>query len=210
MSRYTGADCKRCRKLNVKLFLKGVKCYTKCLVDREKTAKTSKYSSPMQSKMSDYGKHLREKQIARFMAGVNEAQFKRLFNIASKEKGKTGEALLRLIESRLDNIVRRAGWAISLKAARQLVNHGHVKINGKSVNIPSYILKPGDSVAVSPKCMETLTVRQGMEHVEKGSLRPSFLSYDASSNTAKFLRWPDRTEFSINVDEQLIVEYYSK
>ncbi len=163
MSRYTGPSCKKCRKVSQKLFLKGSKCATNCIVDKkQKASRDKKFSSGGpggMKKMSDYGKHLREKQIARLMAQVTEAQFRRFFDKASKDKGKTGEALLRFLEVRLDNITRRLGFAISMKAARQLVNHGHVLVNGRQVDIPSFLVKPGDTVSVMPKAMPLGRVR---------------------------------------------------
>ncbi len=212
MSRYTGPSCKKCRKVNQKLFLKGTKCHTNCLVDRAQKAEKEKRfgGGGRPVKMSDYGKHLREKQIARLTAQINEAQFKRFFNKASKDKGQTGAALLRFLEVRLDNVVRRLGFAVSLKAARQLVNHGHITVNGRCVSIPSYILKPGDEITINQKTAETALVKQGLEHAEKATQRPSFLAWDAGTKKGKLVRWPDRAESSINADEQLIVEFYSK
>ncbi len=212
MSRYTGPSCKKCRKISQKMFLKGTKCYTNCLVDRAQKAEKEKRfgGGGRPNKMSDYGKHLREKQIARLTAQVSEAQFKRFFAKASKDKGQTGVALLRFLEVRLDNIVRRLGFAVSLKAARQLVNHGHIKVNGRCLSIPSAMLKPGDEVGIDSTGAETALVKQGLEHAEKTTQRPSFLSWDSGSKTGKLVRWPDRAESSISVDEQLIVEFYSK
>jgi len=194
------------------MFLKGTKCHTNCLVDRaQKAEKDKRFSAGKRpNKMSDYGKHLREKQIARLSAQVTETQFKRFFTKASKQKGQTGAALLRFLEVRLDNVVRRLGFAVSLKAARQLVNHGHIKVNGRCLDIASAMLKPGDEVTIDTKTAETLLVKQGLEHAEKTTQRPSFLSWDAGSKKGKLVRWPDRAESSISVDEQLIVEYYSK
>ena len=212
MSRYTGPSCKKCVKIKQKMFLKGTKCHTNCLVDRAQRAEKEKRFSAggRPNKMSDYGKHLREKQIARLSAQITEAQFKRFFVKASKDKGQTGAALLRFLEVRLDNVVRRLGFAVSLKAARQLVNHGHIKVNGRCLDIPSAILKPGDEVTINQKTAETVLVKQGLEHAEKTTQRPSFLSWDAGSKKGKLVRWPDRAESSISVDEQLIVEFYSK
>jgi small subunit ribosomal protein S4 len=212
MSRYTGPSCKKCTKVSQKLFLKGTKCHTNCQVDKAQRAEKEKRFSQGKrpNKVSDYGKHLREKQIARLSAQVTEAQFKRFFVKASKDKGQTGAALLRFLEVRLDNIVRRLGFAVSLKAARQLVNHGHVSVNGRVLSIPSAILKPGDEVTMNPKTAETVLVKQGLEHAEKASYRPSFLAWDAGAKKGKLVRWPDRAESSISVDEQLIVEFYSK
>lgn len=215
MSRYTGPSCKKCRKVSQKLFLKGTKCHTNCAVDKAQRAEKERRfgGGPRPRKMSDYGKHLREKQIARISAQVTEAQFRRFFTKASRDKGKTGAALLRFLEVRLDNIVRRLGFAVSLKAARQLVNHGHICVNGRVLSIPSAILKPGDEVGINPgkpKTPETLLVKQGLEHAEKTAYRPSFLSWDANARTGKLVRWPDRAESSISVDERLIIEFYSK
>ncbi|HAT71209.1 MAG TPA: 30S ribosomal protein S4 [Elusimicrobia bacterium] len=211
MSRYTGPSCKKCKKVGQKMFLKGTKCHTNCLVDRaQKAEKEKRFSGKRPNKVSDYGKHLREKQIARLTAQVTEAQFKRFFVKASKDKGQTGSALLRFLEVRLDNIVRRLGYAVSLKAARQLVNHGHINVNGRCLSIPSAMLKPGDEVSINAGTAETVLVKQGLEHAEKASYRPSFLSWDAGAKKGKLVRWPDRAESSISADEQLIVEFYSK
>ena len=212
MSRYTGPSCKKCKKVSQKLFLKGTKCHTNCLVDRAQKAEKEKRfgGGKRPNKMSDYGKHLREKQIARLSAQVTEAQFKRFFVKASKDKGQTGVALLRFLEVRLDNIVRRLGFAVSRKAARQLVNHGHINVNGRCLSIPSAMLKPGDEVSINAGTAETALVKQGLEHAEKASYRPSFLSWDAGAKKGKLVRWPDRAESSISADEQLIVEFYSK
>lgn len=209
MSRYTGPSCKKCQKLNQKMFLKGTKCFNNCAVDKQQQTE-KRFSSSPRSKMSDYGKHLREKQIARFSAQISEAQFRRFFQNAAKTPGQTGEALLRYLEIRLDNVVRRLGFAVSLKASRQLVTHGHIKVNNRCVNIPSYLLKIGDEVSLDPKMSEVLVVKQGMEHAEKVAQRPSFLSWDSATKTGKLVRWPDRAESSISADDQLIVEYYSK
>ena len=212
MSRYTGASCKKCRKLNEKLFLKGVKCSTNCVVDAERQKKDKKMSGPMggRNKKSDYALHLREKQIARFSAQMGEAQFRRFFALASKDKGQTGAALLRFLEIRLDNIVRRLGYSVSLKGARQLINHGHVKVNGRKLDIASCLLKPGDKVALSEEALQLPLVRQGLEYAQKNSSRPSFVSWDEASSSGRLERLPDRAEVSIPVNEQLIVEFYSK
>ena len=211
MSRYTGPSCKKCRKASQKLFLKGVKCNTNCIVDKQKQKKDKKFSSGAgRNKQSDYAIHLKEKQIARMMAQIGEAQFRRFFALASKDKGQTGAALLRFLEVRLDNIVRRLGFAVSMKAARQLVNHGHIKVNGRRVDIASCLVKPGDSVSIDPASSQTLLVKQGLENAQKTSQRPSFLAWDEATLSGKLVRWPDRAEVSIPVNEQLIVEFYSK
>jgi small subunit ribosomal protein S4 len=208
MARYIGAGCKKCRRLDMKLFLKGTKCYTNCIFDRWKTDTPSR--GRYRSKPSEYKIRLQEKQRARNISGVMERQFNNLFHKASRIKGKTGDLFLRFLETRLDNIVRRLGFAVSLKNARQLVLHGHIKVNGKKVDIPSYQVKVGDEVTLTPAMTESVVVKQGLEHMEKRSPRASFLEYNADKFSGKLIRWPDREEMSYPVNEQLIVEYYSK
>ena len=209
MSRYTGPSCKKCRKLGCKLFLKGTKCYTNCVMDKLASVKKGK-GGPRKAKLSEYGVRLYEKQKARFMSGMTEVPFANLFDKATKATGQTGEQFLKYLETRLDNIVKRTGFATSLRTARQLVLHGHIKVNDKVVNVPSYQVKVGDKVSIDAKLATSVTVKQGMEEAEKRALRPSFLQYDASKNTATLLRWPDRSESSYPVNDQLIVEHYSK
>lgn len=209
MSRYTGPSCKKCRKLGCKLFLKGTKCYTNCVMDKLASVKKGK-GGPRKAKLSEYGVRLYEKQKARFMSGMTEVPFANLFDKATKATGQTGEQFLKYLETRLDNIVKRTGFATSLRTARQLVLHGHIKVNDKVVNVPSYQVKVGDKVSIDAKLAASVTVKQGMEEADKRALRPSFLQYDASKNTATLLRWPDRSESSYPVNDQLIVEHYSK
>ncbi|MDR0953328.1 MAG: 30S ribosomal protein S4 [Elusimicrobiota bacterium] len=208
MSRYTGPSCKKCRKLSAKLFLKGAKCYSNCVMD--KLASVKKGRGPRKPKLSEYGVRLYEKQKARIISGMTETPFANLFTKATKATGQTGEQFLKYLETRLDNIVKRAGFASSLRSARQLVLHGHIKVNDKVVNVPSYQVKIGDKVAIDAKLAAGVVVKQGMEETEKRGLRPSFLEYDSSKNTATLLRWPDRGESSYPVNDQLIVEHYSK
>ncbi len=209
MSRYTGPSCKKCRKLGCKLFLKGTKCYTNCVMDKLASVKKGK-GGPRKAKLSEYGVRLYEKQKARFMSGMTEVPFANLFDKATKATGQTGEQFLKYLETRLDNIVKRTGFATSLRTARQLVLHGHIKVNDKVVNVPSYQVKVGDKVSIDAKLATSVTVKQGMEEADKRALRPSFLQYDASKNTATLLRWPDKSESSYPVNDQLIVEHYSK
>ena len=209
MSRYTGPSCKKCRKLGCKLFLKGTKCYTNCVMDKLASVKKGK-GGPRKAKLSEYGVRLYEKQKARFMSGMTEVPFANLFDKATKATGQTGEQFLKYPETRLDNIVKRTGFATSLRTARQLVLHGHIKVNDKVVNVPSYQVKVGDKVSIDAKLATSVTVKQGMEEADKRALRPSFLQYDASKNTATLLRWPDKSESSYPVNDQLIVERYSK
>jgi len=202
--KYTEAVCKRCRSLNEKLFLKGDKCFSNCILERRK-------SSIKQKKLSDYGKHLREKQILKYSYLMSEAQFRRFFDIASKAKGRTGETLLKLCEMRLDNIVRRIGYALSIKTARQLVYHGHIKVNGKVVRIPSYILKEGDEVSLSsPSLLENVSIKHSLEVTDSNASRPSYMVYNPETKSAKIVRIPERSELPSKVNEQLIVEFYSK
>lgn len=209
MSRYTGPSCKKCRKLGCKLFLKGTKCYTNCVMDKLATVKKGK-GAPRRAKLSEYAVRLHEKQKAKFISGMTEVPFSNLFNKATKATGQTGVQFMRFLETRLDNIVKRAGFANSLRLARQLVLHGHIKLNDKVVNVPSVQLKVGDKVTLDARLVANIGVKQALEDAQKRTLRPSFLQYDASKLTATLLRWPDRAESSYPVNDQLIVEHYSK
>lgn len=209
MSRYTGPSCKKCRKLDCKLFLKGTKCYTNCVIDKL-AAVTKRGGKVRKAKISEYGIRLQEKQKARLQSGMSEIPFKNMFDNAAKAEGQTGENFLRRLETRLDNVVRRLGFAVSLKTARQIVLHGYVTVNGKPVNVPSYQLRIGDKVTLANALGENVMVKQALTEAEKRNQRPSFLEYDAEKLTGKLLRWPDRAEMSYPVNEQLIVEYYSK
>jgi len=209
MSRYTGPSCKKCRKLGCKLFLKGAKCYSNCVMDKLASVKKGRGMQRRQ-KLSEYAVRLHEKQKARFISGMNETAFANLFGKATKATGQTGLQFLKYLETRLDNIVKRVGFATSTRTARQLVLHGHIKVNDKVVNIPSYEVQVGDRISIDAKLAGSVAVKQGLEDTEKRSLRPSFIQYDASKNTATLLRWPDRSESSYPVNEQLIVEHYSK
>jgi small subunit ribosomal protein S4 len=162
------------------------------------------------AKLSEYGVRLQEKQKARFISGMGEVPFANLFHKATKATGQTGEQFFKYLETRLDNIVKRVGFASSMRTARQLVLHGHIKVNDKAVNIPSYQLKIGDKVSLDSRLAENVGVKQGLEDSVKRITRPSFLEFDASKNTATLLRWPDRSESSYPVNDQLIVEHYSK
>ena len=213
MSRYTGPSCKKCRKLDCKLFLKGTKCYTNCVIDKLAAVKVrgAKAGGKMRrAKVSEYGIRLQEKQKARLQSGMSEIPFRNMFDAAAKAEGQTGENFLRKLETRLDNVVRRLGFAVSLKAARQIVLHGYVTVNGKAVHVPSSQLRIGDKVSLDKALAENVQVKQGLTEAEKRNQRPSFLEYDAEKMTGKLLRWPDRAEMSYPVNEQLIVEYYSK
>lgn len=209
MSRYTGPSCKKCRKLGCKLFLKGTKCYSNCVMDKLASVKKGR-GMQRRAKLSEYAVRLHEKQKARFISGMTEVPFANLFNKATKATGQTGLQFLKYLETRLDNIVKRTGFAASMRTARQLVLHGHIKVNDKVVNIPSYEVQIGDRISIDAKLAGSVAVKQGLEDTDKRSLRPSFLQYDAGKNTATLLRWPDKSESSYPVNEQLIVEHYSK
>jgi len=210
MSRYTGPSCKKCRKLETKLFLKGAKCYGNCVLDKENAGNNRKGGGKFKrTKLSEYGVRLYEKQKARFQSGMSEIPFKNLFAKAAKMEGQTGEQFLRLLETRLDNVVRRLGFATSLKTARQLVLHGHVTVGGKKVKVASYQVKVGDKIVFDAELAESAAVKQSLGDIEKRGRRPSFLEFDGKL-TGKLLRMPDRAEMSYPVNEQLIVEHYSK
>lgn len=207
MARYIGASCKKCRSMGMKLFLKGTKCYTNCIFERRKAQSPSR---KFRSKSSEYKIRLVEKQRARYIAGVTERSFSNAFDKAAGTKGKTGENFLRFLETRLDNIVRKLGFSTSLKSARQLVLHRHIKVNNTTINVPSYQVKIGDVVKIDPRLTDALIVKQGLENMEKRSARAGFLEYDLENKSGKLTRWPDREEMTYPINEQLIVEYYSK
>jgi len=211
MARYTGPVCKLCRREGQKLFLKGVKCYTeKCPVDRRSYPPGQ--HGPAQArrrKQSDYATQLREKQKVKRMYGLHEKQFRTLFEHAAQSKGVTGENLLVMLESRLDNVVFRMGFAPSRNAARQLVRHRHVEVNGRAVDVPSYQLKAGDEVAVRAKSREILPVAASLESRTRPSLL-EWLTLDEKNRVGRVVRTPTRQDIPLAVQEQLIVELYSK
>ena len=208
MARYTDSVCRLCRREGQKLFLKGDRCYTdKCALNRRAYAPGQHGQG--RSKASEYGTQLREKQKAKRYYGVLESQFRGYFEMASRMKGKTGENLLALLESRLDNVVYRLGFAMSRAEARQLVIHGHFTVNGRKVNIPSYLVKPGMVVAVKEA---SRSLDKFKSSVEANSFRqpPKWLEYDAENMTAKVVAGPAREDIDLPIEEQLIVELYSK
>lgn len=208
MSRYTDAVCKLCRREQQKLFLKGDKCYTKCVL--EKKPGTPGMAKPQRGKPSAYSIRLREKQKLRRMIQMNERPFARAAANASEAREASGDHLLRSLELRLDNVVRRSGLATSLKTARQLVKHGHIKVGGKQVNIPSYPVKAGDVVSLNGKLKENVGVKLSLETAKKLNNRPSFLEFNEGELSAKVLRIPERAEMSFPINDQLIIEYYSR
>jgi len=208
MARYREAVCRICRREGDKLFLKGDRCYTdKCAIARRSYAPGQHGQG--RKKMSEYGTQLREKQKAKRYYGLLENQFYHYFELASKMAGKTGENLLKVLESRLDNVVYRAGFAMSRPEARQLVSHGHFTVNGKAVNIPSYLVKAGDVVAIVEKSMSSDKIKGVLE---ANASRPAlnWLSVDKNKAQATVVNLPERSEIDLQVEEQLIVELYSK
>ena len=208
MARYTGAVCKLCRREGKKLFLKGERCYTgKCAIERRAYAPGQHGQS--RKKATEHGLRLRAKQQAKRYYGIQESQFYKYFLMAEREQGVTGENLLRICESRLDNVVYLLGWANSRAEARQLVTHGHYKVNGKKVNIPSYLIKAGDEIAIKDKSKESEKIKAT---VEANAARPvpQWLDLNREALTAKVLALPTREQIMVPVEEHLIVELYSK
>ncbi len=208
MSRYTGAVCKLCRREGKKLFLKGDRCYTeKCSLERRAYAPGQHGQS--RKKTSEYGLQLRAKQQARRYYGIQEGQFHKYFLMAEKKAGVTGENLLRICESRLDNVVYLLGWASSRAEGRQLVLHGHYTVNGKKVDIPSYLLKAGDVVSIKQKSLDSEKFKAVIEG-NAGRPVPAWLERDNDANTGKVINLPERDQIETPVEEHLIVEFYSK
>ena len=207
MARYTEAVCRQCRRENQKLFLKGDRCYgEKCPVTKRGTAPGQHGNG--RKKTGEYGLQLREKQKAKRTYGVLEKQFRHYFELAEREKDVTGENMLSLLERRLDNVVYRVGFGVSRAQARQLVNHGHIRVNGKRVDIPSYIVKPGDVITLREKTQEMDVYKAMREGTSK--LIPAWLSLDAAKLTATVVSIPKREEIDLAIAEHLIVELYSK
>ncbi|MGN0467446.1 MAG: 30S ribosomal protein S4 [Acutalibacteraceae bacterium] len=208
MSRYTGAVCKQCRREGKKLFLKGDRCYTgKCAIERRSYAPGQHGQN--RSKNSEYGLQLRAKQQARRYYGIQEGQFHKYFLMAERKAGMTGENLLKICESRLDNVVYTLGWASSRAEARQLVTHGHYEVNGKKVDIPSYLLKAGDTVSIKAKSRDSVKIKAVLEANESRPV-PTWLDLDSQNLTAKVVALPEREQIGAPVEEHLIVEFYSK
>ena len=208
MARYTGAVCKLCRREGKKLYLKGERCYTgKCAVERRAYAPGQHGQS--RKKATEYGLQLRAKQQAKRYYGIQEGQFYKYFLMAERKQGVTGENLLRICESRLDNVVYLLGWANSRAEARQLVTHGHYKVNGKKVNIPSYLIKAGDEIAIKDKSKESDKIKATVEANASRPV-PQWLALNAEALTAKVLALPTREQIMVPVEEHLIVELYSK
>jgi len=208
LARYTGSVCRLCRREGVKLFLKGDRCETaKCAI--EKRAYLPGQHGQARKKFSEYGVQLREKQKVKRFYGVLEKQFRLYFAAADRKKGVTGENLLQSLELRLDNVVYRMGLGSSRAAARQLVRHNHFTVNGKRVNIPSYILKQGDVIAPNQSKLGKAPIKIALEKMKNKTL-PHWLSYDLESKQGLVQSLPTREDVGIPVEEQLIVELYSR
>ncbi|MGI6773712.1 MAG: 30S ribosomal protein S4 [Clostridiales bacterium] len=207
MSRYTGAVCKLCRREGKKLFLKGDRCYSnKCSVEIRNYAPGQHGQS--RKKSSEYGIQLRAKQQARRYYGLSESQFHKYFLMAEKSNAITGEKLLQICESRLDNVVYSAGWANSRAEARQLVTHGHFTVNGAKVDIPSYLCKEGDVVAIKKSSLDSEKFKALLEADSR--VIPVWIEKSAEGTEAKIAKLPERDQIELDVQETLIVEYYSK
>ncbi len=212
MARYTDAVCKLCRREGTKLFLKGDRCFsTKCPLEKKnyppgQHGPTRRF----RRKVSDYGRQLREKQKVRRIYGVYERQFRRYFRQAVKAKGMTGTALLQLLERRLDNVVFRMGLATSRAQARQLVTHGHIMVNGHKVDIASYSVRPGDVITVSERSRKDRYFKALAEDFGKRQSPPKWLSVNSDEMTASVVALPEREDIDITINEQLIVEFYSR
>ncbi len=208
MARYTGAVCRQCRREGQKLFLKGERCYSdKCALDRRNYVPGQHGQS--RKKVSEYGLQLRAKQKAKRYYGVLESQFAKYYEMADRKAGMTGENLLRILESRLDNVVYRLGFASSRAEARQLVVHGHYTVNGKKVNIPSYLLKEGDVVSINEGSRQSEKIKAVLEACGARPV-PIWLELDRNTLEAKVSRLPNREDIDLDVEETLIVELYSK
>lgn len=209
MARYINAVCRLCRREGEKLFLKGTKCYTeKCAVTRRAYA-PGQHGEGRRQKLSNYGLQLREKQKVRRIYGVLERQFRRYFKIASKTKGVTGKVLLQLLERRLDNVVFRMGLAISRSQSRQIVRHNQIVVNSKRVNIPSFLVSQDDTVQVKVKEKALKKIKENLE-LSKDRTVPPWLEFNATQLSAKVIRLPDKEDIQQPIQEQLIVELYSK
>ncbi len=208
MARYTGADCRLCRREGTKLFLKGDRCYTdKCAMERRAYAPGE--AGRKRVKENEYLLQLREKQKTKRIYGVLEKQFRAYYDIASRKQGVTGENLLVILESRLDNVVYRLGFAKSRAEARQQVRHGHIHVNGRRVDIPSFRVRPGDLISVAPKAKEMLVIKSALISNERVQV-PAWLEVDIEKLQGSVLALPQRDQIDLDIREQLIVELYSK
>jgi small subunit ribosomal protein S4 len=210
MARYTDALCRVCRRESEKLFLKGDRCYTdKCGIERRRYAPGLHGQSRSRRKLSDYGLQLREKQKVKHTYGVFERQFKKYFYMAEKMKGVTGSILLQLLERRLDNVAYRLGFASNRRQARQLISHGHFTVNNRRVTVPSYLVRPGDLVNPKETSGKLSVIKESLTKAEHRGF-PAWVEIDVKDLKGKILHLPSREEIALPVQEQLIIELYSK
>lgn len=209
MARYTGPVCKLCRREGEKLFLKGSRCLSAKCAFEKRSYTPGQHGLTRRSKLSEYGIQLREKQKVKRIYGVLESQFRNYYEKATRQKGITGENLLQMLESRLDNVIFRLGFAASRNAARQLILHRHFMVNGRPVNVPSYLLKPGDLVAVREKSRKLAVIHEAMRRLKDEAILP-WLRVDKAKMEGQFMEKPSRQDIPIQIQENLIVELYSK
>ncbi len=209
MARNSEPSCRQCRREGIKLFLKGDRCYAdRCAFERRPYG-PGQHGQSRRKKHSDYGIQLREKQRAKLMYGVLERQFRKYFEMADRMKGVTGDNLLLILERRLDNMVYRMGFANSREQARQLVMHGHFSVNGRKVSIPSYLVRQGDTITVREKSRKIPSIIESLEAVERRGV-PEWLMLEKDKFEAKMMAYPTREQLNVPIQEQLIVELYSK
>ena len=209
MSRYTGAVCRLCRAEGTKLFLKGDRCYTeKCAINK-RNYKPGQHGQSRRIKVSEYGLRLREQQKLRRFYGINESQFRRFYAAASRMAGQTGHNFLRLLEARLDNVIYRFGIGVSRPQARQFVRHGHVTVNGRKVDIPSYLVKAGDVIAIGERSRDKALLKENIEVAASRTI-PEWLQFDAEKQEGRILALPNREQIEVPVKEQLVVEFYAR
>jgi len=208
VARYNDSKCRLCRREGGKLFLKGEKCFTeKCPV--EKRAYAPGQHGQQRSRLSDYGRQLREKQKLRRIYGILERQFENYYKEAARHKGSTGEDLLKMLESRLDNVVFRMGFGVSRSEARQLVRHNAVRVNGRRVNIPSYLVRPNDLIEIATSAQEQLRIKAALEAAGQRGI-PEWLDVDVKAMKGTFKSVPERTDLPSDINESLVVALYSK
>ncbi|MDR2811729.1 MAG: 30S ribosomal protein S4 [Endomicrobium sp.] len=208
MSRYLGSVCKLCRREKEKLFLKGERCSSNCALNKKRGKNAPGQHGVMKSKMSDYAKHLREKQKARRVYGLTEEQFVHYYETAEKMNGSTGDNLFKILELRLDNVVYRLGLASSKRMARQIINHGNVLVNGKKIDLPRYQVKAGDIITVPEKYKSNAVIKKLVEGISSNV--PAWLNFDKNKIAGTVVSEPLAGEISHPINSQLIVEYYSK
>jgi small subunit ribosomal protein S4 len=209
MARYNGPVCKLCRREGEKLFLKGTRCLSaKCSFDKRSYI-PGQHGVGQRTKLSEYGIQLREKQKVKRIYGILESQFRNYYDRATRKKGVSGENLLKLLESRLDNVLYRLGFAASRNNARQLILHGHFLVNGRVVNVPSYLLRPNDVISVREKSRKLNAIHESMKRIKDDAMLP-WLNLDKAKMQGVFMDVPARQDIPVNVQENLIIELYSK